>query len=374
MADEVAKVAAFASLTEDELTERLVAAGYRPFVARQVMHGVYRHSARSFDEITTLPKELRAWLRQHYTLRQLAVEQISRTADDSFKLGLRLTDGNVIETAYLSDSSGVGESSGDTGGSGGGSVCVSSQVGCAVSCLFCASGVKGLTRNLTSAEMVEQVLAARDHLPAGRRLTHVTYMGIGEPLANVDALLRSIRIINAPWGLNIAARRISVSSCGLISGMQKLAASGLQIHLAISLHAPDDELRRRLMPNAPRASIREIIDAAREYAARTTRKITIEYVLLGGVNDSPDQARALAALVRGFPNMVNLIPYNRAAACPAELRAPSTQRVKNFLQTLRSHGVECCLRRRRGAEVDAACGQMRVRLEAADNGPCSAES
>ena len=210
--------------------------------------------------------------------------------------------------------------------------------------------------------MVEQVLAIRDHLPPNRRVTHVTYMGIGEPLANVHAVINSITILNAPWALNIAARRISVSTCGLISGMRQLADAGLQIHLAISLHAPTDDLRRQLMPHAPKATIDEIFRAARDYAARTTRKITIEYVLIDQLNDSPNHAAQLARLARGFPLMVNLIPFNTVDACP-DFRPPSASRIRNFVDTLRHAGIECCLRQRRGAEVDAACGQMRARLE-----------
>ncbi len=352
-------------LTLEDLSAALGSAGHRPFVARQVMQGVYGGNARSFDEITTLARPLRAWLTERYLLRALGVEALSRGQDDNFKLALRLSDGHIIEAAYLAD-----------GSTSGGSVCVSSQVGCVIGCLFCASGSKGFMRNLSAAEMVEQVLQVRDHLSAGgggRRVTHVTFMGIGEPLANVEAVLRAIRTINADWGLNIAARRISVSTCGLIAGIRRLAEAGLQVHLAVSLHAPTDDLRRKLMPHAPRATIAEIMSAAQQYALRTTRKVTLEYVLIDQVNDSVEQAEQLSRLARGFPLMVNLIPFNAVSHCP-DLRPPTAGRVRAFVDTLNRAGVEACLRQRRGADVDAACGQMRLRLEeGGQGGDCPAD-
>jgi 23S rRNA (adenine2503-C2)-methyltransferase len=341
-----------ASFSLDQLRAALVAAGQRPFVAKQIFEAVYARNVRSFDEMTNLSAALRRDLAARFCLRTLELVGKFDSPDGSFKLALRLADGQTIESAFLA--------TGDHG-----TVCVSSQVGCAMGCLFCASGEKGLVRNLAAFEMVEQVLAARDHLPPGRRLSHVTFMGIGEPLANFDHLTRALDLIHAPEGLNIGARRLSISTCGTPAGISRLADLGRQYHLAISLHAPNDALRRQLMPTAARVPIAEIMLAAEDYCRRTTRKIVFEYVLIRGLNDQPAHARELAALVGGFPSMVNLIPMNPVAACP-DLEPSTPAAVEHFRAALEKSGVEVCVRRRKGAEVDAACGQLRARLDAAE--------
>jgi 23S rRNA (adenine2503-C2)-methyltransferase len=327
----------------------LAATGCRPFVVRQLLHNVYDLGLPSFDAMTDLPKRLREHLATRYALRTLREVQCREAADGSFKLVLALDDGNLIECAYLASSVSRG------------TVCVSTQVGCAMGCLFCASGARGLVRNLQPHEMVEQVLLAGDRLGDRERLSNVTFMGIGEPLANFDAVAAALERINdSPLGLGIGARRITVSTCGLTTGIRRLADLGRQFHLAVSLHAPTDELRARLVGPAARTPIAEILAAARYYFEKTTRKVTFEYVLVGGLNDSPECAHRLAALLGEFPSMVNLIPLNPVAACP-DLHAPAAAAVRRFLEILQKGGLEACVRRRKGADLDAACGQLRIR-------------
>lgn len=346
----------FASLTPGDLERELTARGARPFVAAQVLEAVYRRNLRRFDDITNIPLTLRRELSERYALRTLEVLERSKAGDGSFKLLLRLGDGHVIECAYLA--------SGRRG-----TACLSSQVGCAMACVFCASGRRGLVRNLEASEMVEQALAVRDALgyPGGKRqLTGVTVMGIGEPLENLDSVLRALETVNSPQGLGIGARRIAISTCGLPEGIRRLAECPQQYHLAISLHAATDELRRRLMPAAARrATVAEVMRAAREYFERTHRKVSFEVVLIRGVNDRLADAERLAALVGDFPAMVNLIPVNATEHAP-ELEAPGATQAGRFLAALKVAGIDACLRRRKGAEVGAACGQLRLRRMAGE--------
>ncbi|HOI54627.1 MAG TPA: 23S rRNA (adenine(2503)-C(2))-methyltransferase RlmN [Phycisphaerae bacterium] len=339
----------FVAQPQGQIEAELAAAGCRPFVARQLLHNVYGLGLASFDAMTDLPKRLRELLAARYALRTLHETDRREAADGSFKLVLALDDGNLIECAYLASSAARG------------TVCVSTQVGCAMGCLFCASGKKGLVRNLHPHEMVEQVLLVCDRLGDRERLSNVTFMGIGEPLANFDALAAALERLNdGAAGMGIGARRITVSTCGLVPGIRRLADLGRQFHLAVSLHAPTDELRARIVGRAARTPIAEILAAARYYFEKTTRKVTFEYVLVGGLNDSPDCARRLVALLGEFPSMVNLIPLNPVAAC-ADLHAPDAAAVRRFLDVLQKGGLEACVRRRKGAELDAACGQLRIR-------------
>lgn len=345
----------FASLTPEDLERELVALGARRFVADQVLRAVYERNVRDFADISNVSLDLRRHLAERYALRTIEVLQRRDASDGSFKLLLRLSDGNVIECALLA----TGER---------GTACISSQVGCAMGCVFCASGEAGLVRNLDPHEMVEQVLLVRDALEASpRRLTHVTVMGVGEPLANLDCVLRALDLVNDARGLNIGARRISISTCGLPEAMRRFAEAGRAYHLAVSLHAPDDDLRRRLMPRAAsHATVAEVVAAAREVAQRTGRKVTFEYVLIRGVNDDVAHAEALGRLLGGFPSMVNVIPLN-ATTGGGDLAAPSPTQTGRFLAALERCGVEACRRHRRGAEVDAACGQLRTQF--AHGGP-----
>jgi 23S rRNA (adenine2503-C2)-methyltransferase len=233
-------------------------------------------------------------------------------------------------------------------------VCVSTQVGCAMGCTFCATGQQGFTRNLSAAEILAQVL----HFTRQRRVTNVVFMGMGEPLANYDATVAAIRWMVRPEGLDMRQRGITVSTVGLVRAIDRLGDEGFQIGLTVSLHAPDDDLRRQLIRTAGGTSIDELIEASRGYIAKRGRRVTFAYALLDHVNDSPEQARALAARIRGIQAHVNLIPYNPTAG--PGLRPPSRERVRAFQRELQAHGVNATVRVERGQEIAAACGQLRT--------------
>ncbi|MDA1010441.1 MAG: 23S rRNA (adenine(2503)-C(2))-methyltransferase RlmN, partial [Chloroflexi bacterium] len=233
-------------------------------------------------------------------------------------------------------------------------VCVSTQVGCAMACTFCATGQQGFTRNLRPSEILAQVL----HFTRDRRVTNIVFMGMGEPLANYEATVRAIRWMVRPEGLDMRQRGITVSTVGLVRGIERLGDEGLQVGLTISLHAPDDALRRELIRTAGGTSIAELVEAARGYIAKRGRRVTFAYALLDHVNDSPEQARALATRIRGLQAHVNLIPYNPTAG--AGLRPPSRERVRAFQRELHAHGVNATVRVERGQEIAAACGQLRT--------------
>ena len=238
-------------------------------------------------------------------------------------------------------------------------VCVSSQAGCAMGCVFCATGQAGFERNLTAGEIVAQVTGfAREQADSrGRGLTNVVFMGMGEPMANYGAVWRAIETLHDPAGLGMAARRITVSTVGLVAGIRRLAEERLQVGLAVSLHAPDDGLRERLIPTAHRYPLRDIMQACREHVERTGRRVTFEYCLMRDVNDAPGQARALAAMLQGMLCHVNLIPVNPTA--DASIRRPARERTRAFQRELAARGVPCTVRIEKGVEISAACGQLR---------------
>ena len=244
-----------------------------------------------------------------------------------------------------------------TDGAGGRrTACISSQIGCAVGCRFCASGLGGLDGNLTAGQMVEQVWQL-GRLPRAGRISHVVFMGMGEPLANLDAAIGAVRILMADWALGISGRRITISTVGLPGPIRRLAEAELPVTLAISLHAPDDELRRELIPWAQRVSIHQLVDAGRYYFSRTGREVTLEYILLREVNDRPEHARALAEVARKLRSNVNLIRYNEVKGLP--FSRPSADAVHAFQRVLRSRGVNAHIRASRGRDIAAACGQLR---------------
>ncbi|MCS6861741.1 MAG: 23S rRNA (adenine(2503)-C(2))-methyltransferase RlmN, partial [Abditibacteriales bacterium] len=260
--------------------------------------------------------------------------------DGTVKLLLKLRDGETIETVGLPYDDRL-------------SCCVSSQVGCPMRCAFCATGLSGYTRNLTAGEIVEQVLTVNDILAA--RVNHVVFMGMGEPLLNVDNVLKAVRLLNKEVG--IAMRQLTVSTVGIVPGIRRLADEKLQLTLAVSLHAPTDDLRAQLIPTMRKWGVQDIIAACRQYVATTGRRVTFEYVLLAGVNDHPAQARALARLLRGLICHVNLIPFNPVAE--VDHRAPTPERVRAFREVLERAGISVTQRVQRGADIDAACGQLR---------------
>jgi 23S rRNA (adenine2503-C2)-methyltransferase len=327
-------------LLPSELEQALVAAGHQPYRARQVLRWLYQRGTQDFAHMSDLPQPLRDQLAHMMRVNPLPEAIQRRARDGSVKLAFRLTAGGAVEAVVMPQDDRV-------------TVCVSSQVGCAYNCAFCATGGLGLGRNLTSAEIVGQVSRARQ--AAAGRVSNVVFMGMGEPLANYAAVVKAARIMNHPAAMNIGARRIAISTCGLPAQMRRLAGEGLALHLAVSLNAPDDELRSRLMPINRRYPMAAVIAAAREYAQRSGRKISFEYCLLAGVNDSPAQAVATARLIRGIPAMVNLINYNQARG---GFERPRVAAMRAFQRALQESGVEVAIRRSFGVQVAAACGQL----------------
>jgi 23S rRNA (adenine2503-C2)-methyltransferase len=279
-------------------------------------------------------------------VRSASVATRDLAEDGTEKLLLRLQDGESVECVIIPE----GERT---------TLCVSSQVGCPVGCVFCASGLLGVRRNLTAGEIVCQVLCARDLLPEGRALTNLVVMGLGEPMLNLDALLPALDRIHDPQGLDLGARRITVSTSGLPRQMDRFAEAEPAYNLAVSLHAADDTLRQRLVPTA-KHPVREIVAAARRYQQKKGREVTFEVVLLEGVNDRPEDAAVMASVLHGFACTVNLIPWNPVDAIPA-LRRPAPQRVDAFAAALSRSGLNVTVRRQRGADRSAACGQLRLR-------------
>lgn len=316
--------------------------------------------------MTDLPQSLRARLAATYTLEPPAELARTAAADGSttkvlLGLGEPATDvpsfapGDAVEVVRMDYDPERPEHAGGTRRRA--TVCVSTQAGCAMGCVFCATGQQGFTRNLTASEILAQVL----HFTRGqpdRPVSNVVFMGMGEPLANYGPTLRAVRWLIDRHGLDMRARGITISTVGLEGPIRRLAAEGLQVGLTVSLHAPDDELRRQLIPTAAGVSIDGLLDASREYVERTGRRVTFAYALLEGVNDAPEQARRLAGRVRGMRAHVNLIPYNPTAG--EGLRRPSTARVRAFQRELQAAGINATVRAERGVEIAAACGQLRT--------------
>jgi len=329
------------------LPERLVALlaelGQPAYRARQVF--AWLHRGAGFQDMTDLPASLRRRLAETSTAGTLRVAARQTAPDGAAKFGFTTADDNLIESVLIPHPRRT-------------TVCVSSQIGCAVGCQFCATGQQGLVRDLTAGEIVEQVVRVQQAaLP--HRVTNVVFMGMGEPLANYDAVVRAVRLLNHPWGLHIAARHIAISTCGLPAQIIRLAAEGLQLGLAISLHAATDEMRDRLVPINRRHPIADVLQAAREYACRTGRKVSFQWVVVPGVNDTSDQARRLGRLLRGLPAMVNLIPENPTGGSGT----PDARAALAFARLLRGQGIEVAVRRSRGTEVLGACGQLRGQLD-----------
>ena len=318
---------------------------YPSFRSRQANWAIFRELAESWGEVTNLPKDLRAILERECPL---AIESEVVTADDgqTAKAVISLEDGVIIETVLMRHRGGRN------------TVCVSSQAGCPLGCDFCLTGQRGFTRNLTPGEIVGQILFfARLLKPEGERIRNVVFMGMGEPFLNYDAVMNSIRLMNDPEGLKIGARRISISTIGIVKGIKKLTREPLQINLAVSLHIPDDRLRTRLIPANKEHPIGEVLEAVAGYIESTGRKVMIEYLLLDGINDSPEDAKKLIILLkRSLRHLyyVNLITYNPTG----KYRSPPRNRIEKFQKALEDAGITVTLRHRFGREIKAACGQL----------------
>lgn len=337
-------------MTIDEMADLMVDLGEPRFRARQLFQWVYQKGVKDFDAMTNLPARLRQHLAETTLLRLLEkeTEQHDRRTGTT-KYLFRLADGSQVESVLMRQS-------------WGNSVCITTQVGCRMGCTFCASTVGGLVRNLTAGEIVDQIVTMQRELPGGGRVSSVVLMGSGEPLENYEHVVKAIRLMHEPEGLNIGYRHITVSTSGIVPGMRRLAEEGLPITLALSLHAPTDELRRQLMPVARIWPLDEVLEAARAYAQKTGRRVTYEYILIDGVNDGPEEARQLARLLKGTLAHVNLIPLNPVAERP-QYRRPGPERINRFKQILESSGIATTVRREMGGDIDAACGQLRNRAQ-----------
>lgn len=341
---------AITDLGDAELAELVVRLGGKPFQARQLSHWIYRQGALSFDECKNVPARLREALEKRGPLLGSHVAQSEVAMDGTEKMLIELArtgddPPETIETVLIPDEKRS-------------TLCISTQVGCPVACVFCASGLNGVRRNLTTGEIVEQVLLARRHSEAGRTLTNLVVMGIGEPMLNLDNLLPALERMHDPAGLNLGARRITVSTSGYPDRIDRFAEAPHAFNLAVSLHAADDDLRRRLVPTAT-TSVKEIVDAAQRYAGKTGRQVTFEVVLLAEVNDRPRDAAAMVRRLKNVPCTVNLLPWNPVAQIP-DLKRPGPHRVKAFATHLRDGGLNVTVRRQRGADRSAACGQLRI--------------
>ena len=351
------------SLAATELAAAFREWGEPAYRLRQLLDGLYRRRATEWGQLTDLPRRLRERLAERFTLQPLALERLQREPDGATKFLWRLPDGEHIESVLLPANPALyGE------GSDRRTLCVSTQVGCGFGCRFCASGLGGLRRNLLPFEIVEQVLAAErwradqtaEPRP-GRLIDNLVIMGMGEPFANYERVLAALRILNAPWGGSIGARRITVSTCGLPHQIRRFAQEPEQFRLAISLHGAADAVRSRIMPVNKRYPLAELLEACREYRRRKGKLLTLEYILIRGVNDAPDQAARLARIARELRAKVNLIPYNPVPGLAWE--RPEPDRQKAFLHRIRAAGAAATLRREKGASIQAACGQLRLRAE-----------
>jgi len=322
----------------------LSANGEPKYRAAQIQEWIVAKRASGFDEMSNLSKGLREKLANDFTIWQTKTAKSHEAADGTEKLLLELVDGHRIECVLLREEERR-------------TICISTQVGCAMGCVFCASGIGGVERNLTTGEIIEQMLCLQRLLPDDERLSHIVVMGMGEPLANVDRLLSALEFASDPKGLGISPRRITISTVGLPPAMDKLTSRKAKYHLAVSLHAPNDSLRDQLVPVNKTIGVEKILQAADRYFDASGRRLTFEYVLLAGVNDAPEHARSLASRLRGRPAMLNVIPYNPVDGLPYE--TPSRNSLKQFREILESAGINIMVRQRKGDKINAACGQLR---------------
>ena len=361
------------SLTLPELEAWFAESAQPQYRAQQVTHWLYRRRATTWEAMTNLPQGLRDQLNHRYTLHSLSLVTRQGAKDETQKFLWRLPDASLIESVLIPASPALYGDPSDRH-----TLCISTQVGCAYGCRFCASGLEGWKRHLEPFEMVEQVVATeRWHAaqppppsssappPVSARsvVSNLVVMGMGEPLANYRNLMRALSILNAPWGGHIGARKITISTSGLAPQIRQLAREPHQFQLAISLHAADDPLRNRLMPVNRKYPLRELVAACEDYLSFKGRLITFEYLLIAGINDGPDQAVSLANLARRLRARVNLIPYNEVPGLP--WKRPSEPVADAFLARLKSQGIAATLRREKGRDIDAACGQLRLKTEQA---------
>lgn len=348
-------------LTFEELTEWMTEHGQKKFRATQVWEWLYRKRISEFSDMTNVNKDCLQLLENHFDIRSLEEEIKQVSADGTVKFLFRLRDGNLIETVLMRQKYGL-------------SVCVTTQVGCNIGCSFCASGILKKNRDLEAGEIVEQILLVQRYLDDaghGERVSHVVVMGIGEPFDNFDNLTKFLKIINHAKGLAIGARHITVSTSGIVPKIYEFADFDLQVNLAISLHAPNNELRSQIMKINRAYPLEKLMPAIRYYLEKTNRRITFEYIMLKDVNDRIEEARQLAELLRDIRHLsyVNLIPYNPVNE-HIHYERSEKDTILRFYDTLKKNGINCVIRQEHGTDIDAACGQLRSKqMKKADKMP-----
>lgn len=338
------------SLDRRELCVLAGSEGLPLYRGNQIADWIFHSAVKSFDEMKNLPEELRRKLKNKYELGRSKVIKVQKSKDKTIKLLLELNDGQKIETVGISYKDRY-------------SCCVSTQAGCSIGCLFCATGQSGFKRNLSAGEIVDQVLSIADAIRGDTSKTQATnhyidnivFMGMGEPLLNYDATIKSVRLINEELG--IGARRMTISTVGIIPGIEQLKYENMQFTLAVSLHAATEELRRHLLPGAKKWALRTLLDCCRDYIKKTDRRVTFEYCLIEDINDGDEHAFRLAELLSDMKNHINIIPYNNVAGLP--FKSPSRKRVDSFIRILKDSGLNVTQRMRRGTDINAACGQLR---------------
>ena len=334
------------SFTIEQLTALMKELGQPGFRAKQIFHWVHQKQAAEFSQMTDQPKALIARLEQDFYIAQHKVRRCQRSKDGTVKYLFELADGNCIETVLMRYNYGN-------------TVCVSTQVGCRMGCRFCASTQGGRVRNLEAGEIAAEIYGVmRD---TGERVSHVVLMGIGEPLDNFDTVLRFLELVNSPEGMNIGMRHISLSTCGLVERIDRLAEENLQLTLSVSLHAPTDEIRSTIMPVNRRYNVQTLLAACKRYFEKTGRRISFEYAMIRGVNDTPEMAKLLASRLRGIAAHVNLIPLNDIPESPLKPSYPEV--VQTFQKILEQHGIPATVRRTLGSDINASCGQLRRNFE-----------
>ena len=331
------------SLTLDELKAELTLMGEKSFKAGQIYSWLHKHTVESFDEMTNISKDLRSKLENNYDIYSCTIEKkLVSVYDDTVKYLFRLNDGELIESVVMKYKYGY-------------TICVSSQVGCRMGCNFCASGIAGFIRNLTPSEILSQIYVAQKDLSV--RISHIVMMGVGEPLDNFDNVIRFLKMISDENGQNIGMQNISLSTCGVVTGIKKLMDEKLQLTLSISLHAPNDEIRSRTMPVNNKWNIDTLLSACKEYIKATNRRISFEYAMISGVNDSDGCAMELARRLKGMLCHVNLIPVNSVKE--RDYRKSNRDRIERFIKILEKNGVNATVRRTLGSDINASCGQLR---------------
>ena len=331
------------SMNVEEIKSSLAEIGEKPFKASQIYSWLHKHNVDSFNEMTNISKDLRAYLEKNYDILTCSIEKkLISVYDDTVKYLFRLNDGELIESVVMKYKYGY-------------TICVSSQVGCRMGCNFCASGIAGFIRNLEPSEILSQIYTAQKDLSV--RISHIVMMGVGEPLDNYDNVVKFLRMVSDEKGLNIGMRNISLSTCGVVSGIYKLMEEKLQLTLSISLHAPNDEIRSKTMPVNNKWNIDTLINACKDYISVTNRRISFEYAMIDGVNDSDECAKELAKRLKNMLCHVNLIPVNSVKE--RDYTKSNRERILSFIKILEKYGINATVRRTLGSDINASCGQLR---------------